>query len=67
MFTDNVDDGSIDGYKAIELEFHRDIMNICRKYINHLTLVSVIGTLDMAKNETIELMRATRKDMSDEK
>lgn len=54
------DDISAESYRNIEREFHREIMNTCRKYINQLNLVSIIGTLDMAKHETIELVRATR-------
>lgn len=67
MLPDNIDEGSANDYKSIEMEFHRDIMSTCRRYINHLNLVSIIGTLDMAKHETIELMRATKKDISHEK
>jgi len=66
MFPKNIEDSS-DNYKTIEMEFHREIMNSCRKYISQLNLVSIIGTLDMAKHETIELMRAARKDMPNEK
>lgn len=67
MFPEKVDVKSIEEYRAMEREFHRDIMNICRRYISSLNLVSIVGTLDMAKNESIELMRATKKDLSKEK
>jgi len=54
-------------YKSIEANLHRDIMNVCRRYINHLSIISILGTLDMAKNETIELMRATKREISKDK
>lgn len=63
MLNSMVDDELINvrDYKAIEMAFHRDLMNSCRKYINHLNLVSVIGTIETVKQETIELVRATSK------
>jgi hypothetical protein len=65
MFPENVnEDSATKDYKTIEMEFHRLIMNACRRYINDLNLVTILGTLDMAKHETIELMRATKKDIS---
>ena len=59
MFSDNQDSAGIEDYKALEIVFHRDLMNICRKYVNDLSLVSIIGTIETVKQETIELIRAT--------
>lgn len=48
-------------YREMEIGFHRDLMNVCRRYINHLNLVSVVGTIETVKQEAIELIRATSK------
>ena len=61
MLSDNQNSVNIEDYKALEISFHRDLMNICRKYVNHLSLVSIIGTIETTKQETIELVRATTR------
>ena len=42
-------------------------MNICRKYLNCLDIVAIVGTLDTVKFETVELVKATKKTMIDDK
>ena len=54
---------SLDEYRGYEAALHRDLMNCCRKYINHLGIVSIIGIVDIVKQETIELEKATRKNI----
>lgn len=54
---------SLDEYRGYEAALHRDLMNCCRKYINHLGIVSIIGIIDIVKQETIELEKATRKNI----
>jgi len=54
-------------YKDYEIQLHRELMNICRKYINNLSIVTVIGTLDYVKQEVVELERATKQTLHDEK
>ena len=66
MLTDKEDTKIGQRNTSIEADFHRDIMNICRRYVNQLSIISIIGTLDMAKLETIELLSATNKDFSKE-
>jgi len=61
MFSDGVEIKNLNDYKAIEIAFHRDLMNISRKYMGQLNLVSLIGTLETVKQETIELIKATNK------
>ena len=53
-------------YRALEIELHRELMKSCRRYINQLGIVSIIGIIDIVKQETIELERATKETMSDE-
>ena len=54
---------SLDEYRGYEAALHRDLMNCCRKYINYLGIVSIIGIIDIVKQETIELEKATRKNI----
>ena len=56
----------IEDYRALEIEFHTELMKICRRYINELGIVSIIGILDIVKQETIELEGATRKNIKTE-
>jgi len=56
----------INDYRALEIEFHTELMKICRRYINELGIVSIIGILDIVKQETIELEGATRKNIEHE-
>jgi hypothetical protein len=52
---------TLEKYRAIELKMHRELMDVCRKYINDLGIVSIMGILDIVKQETVELERATNK------
>ena len=51
---------SFEDYKSMEIALHRDLMNSCRKYINDLSIVSILGILDIVKQESIELERASK-------
>ena len=53
-------------YRAAEIKLHSELMKICRNYINELGIVSIIGILDIVKQETIELEGATRRNIKDE-
>jgi len=66
MLDDNKPLG-LSNYREVEIGFHRELMNVCRKYINYLNLVSVVGTIETVKQEAIELIRATSKDSFEEK
>ena len=57
---------TLEKYRALEVEFHIELMKICRRYINELGIVSIIGILDVVKQETIELERATKRDIKAE-
>jgi len=54
---------TLEEYRALEVALHRELMNTCRKYIGDLGIVSIMGILDIVKQETIELERATSKIM----
>ena len=53
-------------YRAAEIKLHSELMKICRNYINELGIVSIMGILDIVKQETIELEGATRRNIKDE-
>ena len=57
----------LSNYREVEIGFHRDLMNVCRRYISHLNLVSVVGTIETVKQEVVELIRATSKTSFEEK
>ena len=61
MFSDEVEIKDLNDYKAIEIAFHRDLMDISRRYMSQLSMVSLIGTLETVKQETVELIKATNK------
>jgi len=56
---DNVND-TLKNYKTYEIQLHRELINSCRKYTNTLSIVSILGILDIVKQETIELEHATK-------
>ena len=51
---------TLEDYKTKEIQFHRELMNSCRKYMNHLSIVSILGILDIVKQEAIDLEQATK-------
>jgi hypothetical protein len=57
---------TLEEYRALEVELHRDLMKVCRKYINELGIVSIMGILDIVKQESMELEKATSKIMKGE-
>ncbi len=66
MDMNGTDDRTLEEYRALETELHRELMKICREYINDLGIVSIMGILDIVKQEAIELEKATRKIMKSE-
>ena len=66
MFSD--DEGcTLREYRDIKLQFHGELMGICREYLNKLSIVSILGILEIVKQETIELDKATKQDLQTEK
>jgi len=57
---------TLEKYRALELQMHRELMDICRRYITELGIVSIMGILDIVKQETVELERATNKIIKNE-
>jgi len=61
MYPGNVEGRTLEEYRQLEMQLHLELMNACRKYISKLGIVSIIGILDIIKQETIELESATKK------
>ncbi len=57
---------SLENYKNLEIQLHRELMNSCRKYITRLNIVSIVGIIELLKQETIELEKATKKNIEHE-
>ena len=63
MFPDESDELTLKEYRTAEIGLHSELMKICRNYINELGIISIIGILDIVKQETIELEGATRRNI----
>jgi len=61
MYSDENQRMTFVDYKNMEVALHRDLMNSCRRYINKLSIVSVLGILEIVKQEAIELEKATNR------
>lgn len=49
--------------RQIEASLHRELMNVCRKYLQQLDIVSVVGMLELVKKESLELESATKNEV----
>ena len=61
MHPGNSEEKTLEEYRVLENQLHHELMNTCRKYISGLGIVSIMGILDVVKQETIELERATKR------
>ena len=57
---------TLEDYKNFELQLHRELINTCRKYINYVGIISMMGVLDLLKQEITELEQATRNHQKEE-
>jgi hypothetical protein len=67
MTPDETDSRTLEEYKSAEFELHRELMTICRKYIHEIGIASIIGIIDIVKNETIDLESATKHNVERER
>lgn len=67
MDQDNMGDIHLDRHRQLESQLHLELTNSCRKYLSKLGIVSIIGLLDIVKQESIELERATNRSLKSEK
>jgi hypothetical protein len=45
---------SLEEYRVLEANLHRELVGCCRKYLNKLGIVSVVGLIDIVKQETMK-------------
>ena len=62
MYANN-DNLSMKEFRIIESALHKDLTDCCRHYLKELGIVSIIGVIDIVKQETIELEHATKKNI----
>ncbi len=58
---------SINYVRELESNFHRELAGVCRKYQRDIGIVSVLGMLELVKQETIELESATKRNIDYDK
>ena len=56
----------IDEYKQHEKDLRLELMNICKRYIRKISIVSAMGVLDLVKQEILELEQVTKSDLREE-
>ncbi|MDH7507412.1 MAG: hypothetical protein QHH15_06490, partial [Candidatus Thermoplasmatota archaeon] len=61
MSSDNEFCDTLKDYRKYEIKLHSELMDICRDYLKKLSIVSVIGILEIVKHETIEFEQAAKK------
>jgi hypothetical protein len=66
MITEETTQDTPEECKNYEMEFHREIMSSCRKYIKKISIFSMIGILDYVKQEAIELENATSHNLKND-
>ena len=66
MDIDQLDDITLNQYRSLEVKLHLELMKTIRNYITELGIVSILGILNVVKQETIELERATKREFKDE-
>jgi len=47
-------------YKIIETRLYGELMKTCRRYSNELNLISILGIVEMVKQEMTELDKTNR-------
>lgn len=67
MLQDEDTSNTLEKYRNDEIQLHHELMNVCRKYISRVSIVSVLGILEIVKQESIELEQATRENTASEK
>ena len=51
---------SLDDYKSLEARLYGELMKSCRRYSSELSIISVLGILDIVKQEIRDLDKTGR-------
>ncbi len=57
---------TLEEYQRAEAMFHTELMNVCRKYVTKLNLVSMLGIVEISKDEIRELDKATKRNLDND-
>ena len=52
---------TLEDHRSLEFSLHRELMSVCRRYVNNLGIVSTIGMLELVKSEIVDFDTASRK------
>lgn len=53
-------------YKALETRLYGELIKTCRRYHNKLSIISIVGILELISQEIRELEKADLKNMEEE-
>ena len=67
MHPDNEVCDTLQVYREYKLKFHGELLDTCREYLNKLSIVSILGLIEIVKQEVMELEKATKRDINNEK
>jgi len=66
MYPGDVENRTLNEHRQLEMELHLELLKTCKKFISKLGIVSIMGILDIVKQEAIELEKATRESIKGE-
>ena len=52
---ESYDKMQLDEYKAMETRLYGEVFKLCRRHSNKLSIISIVGILDIVKQEIIDL------------
>jgi hypothetical protein len=61
-----LDDSKLFDYKAMETRLYGELLKTCRRYNNKLSIISIIGILELISQEMKDLDKTDFKDMEEE-
>ena len=64
MYERGVECKTLEEHRQLEMALHLELMNVCKKYISGLGIVSILGILDIVNQEVVEFEKATKHDVS---
>jgi hypothetical protein len=53
----------IDEYRQHEKNLRLELMNVCKRYMQKISIVSIMGVIDLVKQDTLELEKVTKTDV----
>lgn len=53
-------------YKTMETKLYGELVKTCRSYTNRLNIISIVGILDLVKQEMVDLDKSSLQFMQDE-